>query len=41
MFTAITVTRTFMQLANHFGWFKETPGVASSEDPRLKRIFGY
>lgn len=41
MFTAITVTRTFLELANYFGLFKETAGVSSSEDPRLKRRFGY
>ncbi len=41
MFTAITVTRSFMELAHHFGLFKETPGVSSNEDARLKRRFGF
>lgn len=41
MFTAITVTRTFLELAHRFGLFKETPGLSTAEDPALKRRFGY
>ena len=41
MFTAITVTRTFLELAHRFGFFKETPGLSTADDPALKRRFGY
>jgi preprotein translocase subunit SecD len=40
MFTAIFVTRTFLQVAN-MTVLKDTVGVRTLESPRLRRLFGF